>query len=104
VEQAEHLAAAEMRLAAGATQRGVAAAAGIARSTLRDGCGEVPRGDPPTGLTAFARTPEGIAWWHRMALAAQFSITLRAAGGTRLVSEFLELSGLSAFVGVGDGA
>jgi hypothetical protein len=29
---------------------------------------------------------------------------LRAAGGTRLVSEFLELSGLSAFVGVSDGA
>lgn len=37
-------------------------------------------------------------------LAAHFSITLRAAGGTRLVSEFLELSGLSAFVGVSDGA
>jgi len=41
---------------------------------------------------------------HRMVSAAQFSITLRAAGGTRLVSEFLELSGLSAFVGVSDGA
>jgi hypothetical protein len=39
-----------------------------------------------------------------MVLAAHFSITLRAAGGTRLVSEFLELSGLSAFVGVSDGA
>lgn len=37
-------------------------------------------------------------------MAAHFSITLRAAGGTRLVSEFLELSGLSAFVGVSDGA
>ncbi|WP_300988887.1 hypothetical protein [Thiocapsa sp.] len=77
---------------------------GIARSTLRDWCGEVPRGDPPTGLTAFARTPEGIDWLHRLVLAAHFSITLRAAGGTRLVSEFLELSGLSAFVGVSDGA
>ncbi len=39
-----------------------------------------------------------------MVVAAQFSIALRAAGGTRLVSEFLELSGLSAFVGVSDGA
>ena len=104
LEQAEHLAAAETRLAAGETQRAVATAMGIARSTLRDWCGEAPRGDPPTGLTAFARTPEGIAWLHRMVLAAQFSITLRAAGGTRLVSEFLELSGLSAFVGVSDGA
>lgn len=104
LEQAEHIAAAEARLAAGETQRAVATEMGIARSTLRDWCGEVPRGDPPTGLTAFARTPEGIAWLHRMVLAAHFSITLRAAGGTRLVSEFLELSGLSAFVGVSDGA
>ncbi len=104
LEQAEHIASAEMRLATGETQRAVATAMGIARSTLRDWCGDVPRGDPPTGLTAFARTPEGIAWLHRMVLAAQFSITLRAAGGTRLVSEFLELSGLSAFVGVSDGA
>ncbi len=103
LEQAEHLAAAETRLAAGETQRAVATAMGIARSTLRDWCGEAPRGDPPTGLTAFARTPEGIAWLHRLVLAAHFSITLRAAGGTRLVSEFLELSGLSAFVGVSDG-
>ena len=104
LEQAERIAAAEARLAAGETQRAVATEMGIARSTLRDGCGEVPRGDPPAGLTAFARTPEGIAWLHRMVLAAHFSITLRAAGGTRLVSEFLELSGLSAFVGVSDGA
>ncbi len=104
LDQAEHIAAAEARLAAGETQRAVATEMGIARSTLRDWCGEVPRGDPPTGLTAFARTPEGIAWLHRMVLAAHFSITLRAAGGTRLVSEFLELSGLSAFVGVSDGA
>jgi hypothetical protein len=104
LEQAEHLAAAEARLAAGETQRGVAAAAGVARSTLQGWCAEVPPGDPPAGLTAFVRTPEGIAWLHRMVLAAHFSITLRAAGGTRLVSEFLELSGLSAFVGGSDGA
>jgi hypothetical protein len=45
-----------------------------------------------------------MSWLHRMVIAAHFSIRLRAAGGTRLVSEFLELSGLSAFVGVSDGA
>ncbi|WP_300971553.1 helix-turn-helix domain-containing protein [Thiocapsa sp.] len=71
LEQAEHIAAAEARLAAGETQRAVATEMGIARSTLRDWCGEVPRGDPPTGLTAFARTPEGsigcIGWcWRRI--------------------------------------
>ncbi len=67
-------------------------------------CREVPGGGPPAGLTSFAGTPDGVAWLHRMVSAAHFSITLRAAGGTRLVSEFLELSGLSAFVGVSDGA
>ncbi|WP_093028410.1 DUF6399 domain-containing protein [Thiocapsa roseopersicina] len=104
LEQAESIAAAETRLATGETQRGVAADMGVARSTLRGWCRDVPHGDSPAGLTAFARTPEGVAWLHRMVLAAHFSITLRAAGGTRLVSEFLELSGLSAFVGVSDGA
>jgi hypothetical protein len=104
LEQAEHIAAAEARLAAGETQRGVAADMGVARSTLQGWCRDVPVGDPPAGLTSFARTPDGVAWLHRMVSAAHFSITLRAAGGTRLVSEFLELSGLSAFVGISDGA
>jgi hypothetical protein len=104
LEQAEHLAVAEARWAAGETQRGVAAASGVARSTLQAWRREVPHGDPPAGLAAFVRTPDGMSWLHRMVWAAHFSITLRAAGGTRLVSEFLELSGLSAFVGVSDGA
>jgi hypothetical protein len=104
LEQAEHIAVAEARWAAGETQRGVAAASGVARSTLQAWCREVPHGDPPAGLAAFVRTPDGMSWLHRMVWAAHFSITLRAAGGTRLVSEFLELSGLSAFVGVSDGA
>jgi hypothetical protein len=104
LDQAEHIAAAEARLAAGETQRAVATDMGVARSPLRGWCGDGPRGDPPTGLTAFARTPDGIAWLHRLVLAAHVSIMLRSAGGTRLVSEFLELSGLSAFVGVSDGA
>jgi len=103
-ERAEHIAVAEAGLAAGATQRAVAGAAVVARSTLLEWCHEVPHGEAPAGLVAFVRTPEGMAWLHRMVVAAHFSITLRAAGGTRLVSEFLELSGLSAFVGVSEGA
>ena len=94
--QAELLAVAEVRLAAGQMQRRVAAATGVPRSTLRGWCRQVPRGEPPAGLAAFVLTPEGIAWLQRLVLAAHFSITLRAGGGTRLVSEYLELSGLSA--------
>ena len=104
LEQAEHIAVAEARRAAGETQRGVAADLGVPRSTLQAWCKGAPRGDPPAALTAFARTPEGVSWLHRLVLAAHFTMTLRAAGGTRLVSEFLELSGLSAFVGASDGA
>lgn len=97
------MAIAETRRAAGATHRAVAAELGVARSTLQGWCREVPRDDPPTALAAFVRTPDGVSWLHRLVLAAHFIITLRAAGGTRLVSEFLELSGLSAFVGISDG-
>ncbi len=63
---------------------------------------DVSSGNTPAGLTASARTPEGVSWLHLMLLAAHFRIILRA-GIARLVTEFLELSGLSAFVGVSDG-
>jgi hypothetical protein len=91
LEQAEHLAIAEARWAAGETQRSVAASSGMARSTLQTWCRDVAHGDAPAGLAAFVRTPEGMSWLHRRVLAAHFSITLRAAGGTRRVSAFLEL-------------
>ena len=39
-----------------------------------------------------------------MVLAAQFAITLRGGAGVRVVCEFLELSGLSAFVGASYGS
>ena len=104
LERAASVVIAEARRATGASQRAVAAELGMPRSTLQAWCREVPRGDPPAALTAFIRTPEGVSWLHRLVLAAHFTITLRAAGGTRLVSEFLELSGLSAFVGSSDGA
>jgi len=47
LEQAEHVAAAETRLATGETQRGVAIEMGVARSTLQGWCRDVPGGDPP---------------------------------------------------------
>jgi hypothetical protein len=45
-----------------------------------------------------------VRWLHRLVLALQFVITLRAGGGVRLVCECLELSGLSAFVGAAYGS
>jgi hypothetical protein len=43
-------------------------------------------------------------WLHRLIVAIHFVITLRAGGGVRLISEVLELSGLSAFVGASYGS
>lgn len=103
-ERAEQLEAAGARLAVGRTQRQVAADLGVARSTLQDWCRPVPIDDAPAALAAFVRTPEGVRWLHRLVLAAHFTITLRGAAGVRVVCEFLELSGLSAFVGASYGA
>ncbi len=48
-------------------------------------------------------TAEGVRWLHQRGLAAHFSITLQGAAGIRMVCQFLELSGLSAFVGASYG-
>jgi hypothetical protein len=61
-------------------------------------------GDAPAALAAFIATEAGVHWLHRLVLAIHFVITLRAGGGVRLVSEVLELSGLSAFVGASYGS
>lgn len=98
-KRAEQFEAAGARLAAGRTQRQVAADLGVAHSTLQDWRRPVPIDDAPAALAALVRTPEGVRWLHRLVLAAHFTITLRGAAGVRVVCEFLELSGLSAFVG-----
>jgi hypothetical protein len=49
-------------------------------------------------------TPEGVRWLHQMVLAAHFTITLQGGAGVRVVCQFLELSGLSLFVGASYGA
>lgn len=104
LERAEKLAAVETRLSAGQKQRQVASELGVARSTLQD-WRRASHGDAmPAALAAFVGTPEGVRWLRRMVLAAQFAITLRGGAGVRVVCEFLELSGLSAFVGASYGS
>ena len=61
-------------------------------------------GETPAELAAFVASEAGVHWLHRLVLAIHFVITLRAGGGVRLVSEVLELSGLSAFVGASYGS
>jgi transposase-like protein len=104
LERAEKLEAAEARLAAGKTQRQVAEELGVARSTLQDWRRASSPGGVPEALAAFTATPEGVRWLQRMLLAAQFAITLRGGAGVRVVCEFLQLSGLSAFVAASYGS
>jgi hypothetical protein len=105
LERAQALEAALACRAAGQSERAAAAAVGRPRSTLRDWAqaqGASP--EVPTALAAFCACEAGVQWLHRLVLALQFVITLRAGGGVRLVCECLELSGLSAFVGASYGS
>ncbi|MCP4826124.1 MAG: hypothetical protein GY892_18725 [Shimia sp.] len=104
LEQAEKLVAAEARLSAGQRQRQVAAEICVARSTLQDWRRASSANAAPAALVAFIATPEGVRWLQHIVLAAQFAITLRGGAGVRVVCEFLELSGLSVFVGASYGS
>ena len=104
LERAEQRTVVAAGLDNGHSQRQMAAQLGVARSTLQDGGVTAAVGqEPPAALRAFAQTPEGVRWLQRQVLAAQFVITLLAGAGVRVVCQYLELSGLSAFVGASYG-
>ena len=104
LERVEQLTTAKAGLHAGHSQRQVAAPLGVARSTLQDGCLPVAvGGEVPAAWQAFVQTPDGVRWLQRQVVVAQFVVTLLAGAGVRVGCQFLELSGLSAFVGASYG-
>ena len=86
----------------GQSQRAAVAAAGVARGTLRHWSAPKVLSAPPA-LAAFAETPEGVRWLRQMLVAAHGCITELGGGGIRVVDEFIELSGMSAFIGASYG-
>ena len=92
-----------MPIAGISTSQQVLADLGLARSTLQEWCKPVAVGAAPAALAAWVETPEGVRWLHQLVLAAHFAITLQGGAGVRVVCQFLELSGLSAFVGASYG-
>jgi hypothetical protein len=101
--RAERLVAVAEAEQSGQSQREAAQTTGVARSTLRH-WKKTEADQARTGLARFAETPEGVAWLRRIESAAHWCIGERAGAGIRVIVEFLELSGLSAFIASSYGA
>jgi hypothetical protein len=86
----------------GQSERTATAEAGVARSTLRHWNASKPTA-APVALVAFAETPDGVQWLRQVLVAAHWCISELGGAGIRVVDEFLELSGLSAFIGAAYG-
>ena len=70
---------------------------GIPRSALRHWQARQENIDTDPDVAAFFASPTGVAFLHRLVLAAHFVISFLGPGGVRLVCMFLELSGLARF-------
>lgn len=71
---------------------------GIPRGTLRHWQARQGNIDADPDVVAFLSSPAGVAFLHRLVLAAHFVTTFLGPCGVRLVCTFLELSGLDKFV------
>jgi hypothetical protein len=103
-EVAKRLKEFEEELQQGHSQRQTAEELGIPRSTVQYWLSRRGRIDADPAVIAFFESPAGVAFLHRLVLAAQFVITLLGGGGIRLVCVFLEISGLAQFVAASYGA
>jgi len=88
----------------GLSQRGLAEHIGVPESTLRYWLKRRGSIDADPDVIAFFESPGGIAFVHRLVIAAHFVMTLLGPCGIRLVCCFLELTGLDAFIAASYGA
>ncbi|WP_040730801.1 hypothetical protein [Thiocapsa marina] len=102
MDRAKHRHAVAQARQDGQSQRAAVIGAGVARSTLRH-WNASPAPLAPAALSAFVETPEGVVWLRRILVAAHWSIGEQGGAGVRVVCDFLERSGLSAFIGASYG-
>ena len=88
----------------GSSERLAAKRAGVARGTWRHWARRAEAAGVPSELSAFLETPEGVEWLRRVVASAHWCISELGGSGVRVVCEFLQLSGLSAFVGASYGS
>jgi hypothetical protein len=86
------------------SQRDTVEQLGIPRSTLQEWLKRRDRIDSDPQLISFFESPVGVAFLHRLIIAAHFVLTFLSPSGIRLVSIFIELTGLDHFVAVSYGA
>jgi hypothetical protein len=89
---------AEQAERSGMSERGVARAMGVARSTLRHWKARKASLDSDPGLVVFFESPTGLAFLHRLVMAAHFVFLQLGPCGVDLLCKFLELAGLTPFV------
>ena len=88
----------KQKVHSGISERELAKQIDIPRSTLRHWQERREKIDEDPNVVAFFTSPSGIAVLHRFMVAIHFVTSFLGTGGVRLVSTFLELSGLSNFI------
>lgn len=98
VEQAEKFQRSSELANAGESERRMAKRLGVPRTTVQHWRERREANEAPAAVVAFFESPEGAMMLQQLLVGAHFVITLLGSGGIRLVCQFLELSGLSAFI------
>jgi hypothetical protein len=80
------------------SQRQLAKELRVPRTTLQHWLERKENIDADPAVVEFFESPAGVAFLHRLVVAAHFVMTLVGPCGTRLVCLFLELTGLDQFV------
>jgi hypothetical protein len=82
----------------GLSERQQAEHVGVARTTWQYWRQRQAATQAPAAEVAFFETAEGVALLQRLLIGAHFVITLLGCGGVRQVCQFLELTGLAAYI------